>query len=240
MGLFNYNNPFIVLMVRIANMMIVSFFWVLCCIPVVTVMPSCAAMYHTVNRVIFGSGNGVIRDLFKTFKASLRPGILLSVILAIVGALVYFGIRVGMQIWSVGVFGAIYMAAGVLIAILCLTAVIYIAPALSRFEGNAGIIIRLSVYFSGRSLIRSIWYVVLLVLAIWAVEFFPLFLLVVPALYTDLIRRGVEKSMKKYIDEAGLVDAEEVEEEPAAQMQELSAREMDKLLSEDKEETNDE
>ena len=71
-------------------------------------------------------------------------------------------------------------------------------------------------------------------------EFFPLFLLVVPALYTDLIRRGVEKSMKKYIDEAGLVDAEEVEEEPAAQMQELSAREMDKLLSEDKEETNDE
>jgi len=240
MGLFNYNNPFIVLMVRIANMMIVSFFWVLCCIPVVTIMPACAALYHTVNRVIFGSGNGVIRDFFKTFKASLRPGILLSVILAVVGALVYFGIRVGMQIWSVGVFGAAYMAAGILIAVLCLTAVIYIAPALSRFEGNAGVIIRLAVYFSCRSLFRSIWYVVLLVLAVWAVEFFPLFLLVVPALYTDLIRNGVEKSMKKYIDDAGLIDAEEVEEELPAQAQEFSSREMDKMLSEDEQENRDE
>ena len=240
MGLFNYNNPFIVLMVRIANMMIVSFFWVLCCIPVVTIMPACAAMYHTVNRVIFGNGNGVIRDFFKTFKASLRPGILLSVILIIVGALVYFGIRVGQQIWNVGVFGAAYMAMGVLVAILCLSAVVYIAPALSRFEGNAGTIIRLSVYFSGRKLLRSIWYVILLVLAIWVVEFFPLILLVVPALYTDLIRRGVEKSMKKYIEDAGLIDAEEAEEELASQMQELSAREMDKLLSEDEQESGDE
>ena len=55
MGLFRYDNPFIVMMVRIANMMIVSFFWVLCCLPVVTILPACAALYYTVNKVIFGS-----------------------------------------------------------------------------------------------------------------------------------------------------------------------------------------
>ena len=33
MGLFNYNNPVIVFMVRIANMFIVSLYWVLCCLP---------------------------------------------------------------------------------------------------------------------------------------------------------------------------------------------------------------
>ena len=40
MGAFNYNTPFIVFMVRLANMMIVSFYWVLCCILVVTVLPA--------------------------------------------------------------------------------------------------------------------------------------------------------------------------------------------------------
>lgn len=56
MGAFNYNNPFIVFMVRLANMMIVSFYWVLCCIPVVTVLPACAALYHCVTRVVMASG----------------------------------------------------------------------------------------------------------------------------------------------------------------------------------------
>ena len=44
MGVFNYHNPLIVFMVRIANMMIVSFYWVLCCIPVITVLPASAAL----------------------------------------------------------------------------------------------------------------------------------------------------------------------------------------------------
>jgi hypothetical protein len=58
MGLFNYENPVIVLMVKVANMIIVSLYWILCCIPVVTILPACAALFHTVSKVIFGNGNG--------------------------------------------------------------------------------------------------------------------------------------------------------------------------------------
>lgn len=70
MGAFNYNNPFVVFMVRLANMLIVSFYWVLCCIPVVTVLPACAALYHCVTRVVMASGTGVSRDFFRSFKSA--------------------------------------------------------------------------------------------------------------------------------------------------------------------------
>lgn len=231
MGLFNYNNPVIVFMVKVANMIIVSLYWILCCIPVVTVLPACAALYHTVNKVIFGNGNGVTRDFFRAFKDALKPGVALSVIMELVGGLVVFGIYTGLQIWDAGMFGTVYMAAGVLIGFVCLTTLIYVAPALSRFEGGISVILRLSMYFSMKNQFRSAWFAVLLGLAFWSVDFFPLLLLVMPALYTDLIRGGVEKVMTGYIKAAGLEDAETSEQNDTAEtIEDVSPLEMDKLL----------
>ena len=231
MGLFNYNNPVIVFMVKVANMIIVSLYWILCCIPVVTVLPACAALYHTVNKVIFGNGNGVTRDFFRAFKDALKPGVALSVIMELVGGLVVFGIYTGLQIWDAGMFGTVYMAAGVLIGFVCLTTLIYVAPALSRFEGGISVILRLSMCFSMKNQFRSAWFAVLLGLAFWSVDFFPLLLLVMPALYTDLIRGGVEKVMTGYIKAAGLEDAETSEQNDTAEtIEDVSPLEMDKLL----------
>ena len=233
MGLFNYNNPVIVFMVKVANMIIASLYWVLCCLPVVTILPACAALYHTVNKVIFGNGNGVTRDFFTAFRAALKPGVALTILIEVVGALIAFGIYTGLQIWDAGIFGTIYMAAGVLIGFIFLTTLIYIAPTLSRFEGGISVVLRLSMYFAMKNQFRSAWYVILLGLSIWFVDFFPLLLLVMPALYTDLIRGGMEKVMQVYIRDAGL--EEEAVEETAAEakgMEDVSPMEMDKLLGE--------
>lgn len=231
MGTFNYNNPFIVFMVRLANMMIVSFYWVLCCIPVVTVLPASAALYHCVTRVVMAGGSGVSRDFFRSFKAALKPGVLLTVLVEIVGALVYLGIRTGMGIWDLNLFGTVYMAMGVLVGIICTTILVYLPPVLSRFEGGIGIVLRLAMYFSGKRLLASIWYVLLLAMGIWFVDFFPPSLFVIPALYTDLTRGGMEKAMKRYIQEAGLEDAEEVKEEKPQADETPSALELEKMLT---------
>ena len=231
MGLFRYDNPFIVLMVRIANMMIVSFFWVLCCLPVVTILPACAALYHTVNKVVFGNGAGVTRDFFRAFRGALKPGVVLSILCAVFGGLIAFGLYTGSRIWDAGVFGAAYMAAGVLIALVCLPMLIFIPPALSRFEGGISVILRLALYFSGKKRLRSLWYVALLAALCWAVDFFPLLLMVVPALYTDLIRGGVEKTMTQYIRDAGLEEEAPEEAPEAAPQEEISVSDLDALLT---------
>ena len=228
-----YNNPVIVFLVKIANMMIVSFYWVVCCNPVVTIFPATAALYHSVNKVIFGSGSGLTRDFFNSLKGAWRPGWVLSLLLAVMGGLLYLGIHSALQLWRTGVLGTAYMALGVLIALILLPMVIYVGPVLAKFEGGLNMVLRLSLYLSSRKLLQSIWFVVLFVLAVAAVDFFPLLLLIVPALYVDLIRGGVNKRIREYMEANDLHDPEETPADDTPAAPELSATELDKLLSED-------
>lgn len=232
MGGFRYNNPLIAFLVKIANMMIVSFYWVLCCIPVVTIMPATAALWHSVNKVIFGSGSGLTRDFFTALKGALKPGIWLSLLLAAMSGLLYLGIHSALQLWRSGVFGAVYMAVGVLIALVLLPAVIYVGPVLAKFEGGVNMVLRLALYFSSKKLLQSIWFVILLALAVAAVDFFPLLLLIVPALYVDLIRGGVNRRIREYMEQEGLTEPDE--DAPAAEIaaEELGAKALDRLLDE--------
>ncbi|MFR1357769.1 MAG: DUF624 domain-containing protein [Ruthenibacterium lactatiformans] len=46
---------------------LVSFYWLLTCIPVVTIIPACAALFHTVTKVIRQDGEGVTTDFFPLF-----------------------------------------------------------------------------------------------------------------------------------------------------------------------------
>lgn len=228
-----YNNPVIVFLVKIANMMIVSFYWVVCCIPVVTIFPATAALWHSVNKVVFGSGSGLTRDFFTSLKGAWRPGWALSLLLAAMGGLLYLGIHSARQLWDTGVFGAGYMAVGVLIALILLPMVLYIGPVLAKFEGGVNMVLRLSLYLSSRKLLQSLWFVLLFALAAAAIDFFPLLLLIVPALYVDLIRGGVNKRIREYMEANDLHDPDEAAEEAAPAAAELSATELDKLLSED-------
>lgn len=205
MGLFNYNNPVIKFMVKVANMMIVSLYWVLCCLPLVTILPACAGLYYATTHVVFkDGGGGVTRAFFEAFKDACKPGILLSVIADVLAVLIYLGIITGLQTWQENLFWAFYLAAGLFIAFLLLSALIFLGPVLSRFSAGTAVVLRLAFYFSGQHIFRSILYVLLLAAMVFAVDFFPLLLLIVPALYTDLIHGGVEKSMEAFITSSQL------------------------------------
>lgn len=212
MGLFNYNNPVIKFMVKVANMMIVSLYWVLCCLPLVTILPACAGLYYATTHAVFkDGGGGVTRAFFDAFKDACKPGILLSVIMDVLTVLIYLGIITGLQTWQENLFWAFYLAAGFLIAFLLLSALIFLGPVLSRFSAGAVVVLRLAFYFSGRHIFRSVLYVLLFVVMVYAVDFFPLLLLIVPALYTDLIHGGVEKSMEAFISSSQLEETHESE-----------------------------
>ena len=91
---------------------------------------------------------------------------------------------------------------------------------------------RLAVYFSGRKLLSTVFFSDLLGLMFLAVDFFPLLLLVLPAVYADLFRGPIGRDMTRYIRENGLEEA--VEPQPPQPEQEesaLGALEWDRVLS---------
>ena len=93
-------------------MLIASFCWLLGCVPIVTLLPACAALHTTVDRAVF-TGQPIVRTFWEAYRSAMKPGILLSIGCEVLGVLLYLGIRTGLQIWSTGIFGACYMALGV-------------------------------------------------------------------------------------------------------------------------------
>ena len=77
--------------------------------------------------------------------------------------------------------------------------------------------------------------VILFVMMLLAIESFPLSVVIIPALYTDLIRPSMERDLKIFIEENHLEEAEEeIEEENEDEEEAVSMSDIDAALSKKK------
>jgi len=232
MGAFNYDNPFMAIMIRIANLMLLSFYWVICSLPLITVVPASAALYHSICKVVRTNGNGVTRDFFHTLKNELKSGSVLSLTCGVSAALLAYGFFLGGQFLGEGIFGIIHFAIGALLVMVLLPTVLYVPPVLSRFQGSASVILRLSLFFSSQHPVRNLFMLVLLALIVFLVDFYPVLLMLLPGIYVDLICTGMEKILNRYAEENGLLEETEDEETVSAdQTSEMSAIALDRYLT---------
>ncbi len=202
-NLFHYDNPLIVLLTKVGNMILVSVFWLVSCIPIVTVIPATAALYHTTVKVVRGNGNGVARDFFGTLRDNLKQGAILSLLSLAAAALLTVSVSFGFQL-SYSAFGVVYLMLGLALTLTAAATVLFLPPTLSRFEGSVVIQLRLAWYFALKNPLRTLYMLVLLAVVLFACWFFPLFILILPGVYMDLICGGVEKTFLKYLRDNGL------------------------------------
>lgn len=209
----------------VANMLIVSFFWLVCSIPIVTIIPSSVALYHTTNKVIFnGRGQGVMKDFFNTFKENFVLGIKVNLIFLVALFFVVVGVYAGIQIYKWNVFGLLYLILGIVIAFVFVITIIYIPAVISRFYLRVLDTIRLSIFFALQNIFISILNVLLLALLVLIVDVVPLAIVIVPALYIDLIRVSTEKKMQKFISDNNLqASVKPVQEEVVIEKEESSS-----------------
>ena len=80
MGIFNPDNGFFRVTGKLVDLVILSAFWLFCSLPVVTVGPATAALYHTVVRCIRGNERDSWMLFFRTFKSNLKVGVLTSLV----------------------------------------------------------------------------------------------------------------------------------------------------------------
>lgn len=217
---------------RIANMMIVSFFFLLGCLPIVTIVPSCAAIYHTSVKVIRGSGSGVARDFFSAWRENLRQGIPLTLLVLLSGGILAFclcfGYRNASHSWVLA-----YLMIGCLLTLMWSFSVLWLSPALSRFQGNLGMMLRLSLYFAMSHPIADLVLMMLLIIVAVLMNFNPLLTLILPAVFTDLAAGPMEKAFTAFQESQHLESEEDtILEDELPQVQEPSALEQAKALEE--------
>lgn len=232
MGVFNYDNPFMAIMIRIANLMLLSLYWLLCCLPIITIIPACAALYHSTVNVVQGNGVGVTKAFFRVFIRECKCGIALSFLCFGCCCALAYGWFLSGQLWGSDLLGLIFMALGMLLAVILIPSMLYIPPVLSRFELNAIGVLQLSLYFSSQHFFRNLYMLALLGLMVFLVDFYPVLLLILPGMYMDLTCARMDRILTSYIKQAGLEDDLSQDTAAAEVMQpEMSCIALDQYLT---------
>lgn len=235
-NLFHYDNPLIVLLTKVGNMIVVSVLWLISCIPIITIIPATAALYHTTVKVVRGNGNGVARDFFGTLRDNFKQGAILSLLSLAAAAILAVTVNFGFQL-SYSAFGIVYLMIGLALTLTAAAVVLFLPPTLSRFEGSIVIQLRLAWYFALKNPLRTLYMMVLLIVVVFATWFFPVLILLLPGVYMDLICGGVEKTFTKYLRDNGLEpeapDDEAQEDAPPDDTAEPGALELSAALEQE-------
>lgn len=87
MGFLHEDGPITSLLSRLTDLLLVNVFWVICCLPIVTIGASTTAMYDVCMRLALHEEIGVIKTFFQSFIRHLKRGTLLFLLAALAAAL---------------------------------------------------------------------------------------------------------------------------------------------------------
>ena len=133
-GIFNPDNDLWRITGKLVDLFLLSVFWLVCSIPLFTLGPATAALYHTVVRCIRGDGRDSWTLFFRTFRANLRVGALTSLVVLAAGAFLFFLYSLLYQTAAYSRAGYVLFMAYYVFLLLPLGLLCYLFPTLSRFE----------------------------------------------------------------------------------------------------------
>lgn len=131
-GFFSSDGPLYQVLDRIGHLILLNLIWLLCCLPVVTIIPATTAFYYaTIKSIRRGRGYPLV-EYWGAFKRNLKRGIPFDIVLVALGMLLTYNYKVAAAAGTKqsAVFSMIY-----LVMLFCFAGfVIYICPVLSRFS----------------------------------------------------------------------------------------------------------
>ena len=78
------DSPLMQALNKLGDLMWLNVLTLICCIPIVTIGPSLTAMHYIALKIARNEEGYITRDFFKSFRANLRQGIIIGLILIFV------------------------------------------------------------------------------------------------------------------------------------------------------------
>lgn len=184
-GFFDYDGTFYDVTGKIFDVMIATIYWMIGCIPLITIGASCAALYRTCSHSIRRDIGTVTKEFWHSFSINFRQGFFLELIC---------GGAIFLMLWNVGIvekkmpgnIGIAFLILYSALFVIALVVSLYCFPALSRFNGETGWFVKLGIYLTFRHLPTSLLLAVLFGLCCFGIYIFLPLLLILPGAYTLL------------------------------------------------------
>ena len=137
-GIFNPENDFWRFTAKLVDIFLLSVFWLVCSIPLFTIGPATAALYHTVVRCIRGDRRDSWSLFFRTFRDNFKVGALTSLVVGAAGFVLFFLYNLLYQVAPYSQAGYVLFMAYYVFLLLPLGVLCWLFPTLSRFTFGVG------------------------------------------------------------------------------------------------------
>ena len=195
----NPDNALMITMTQITDCIFLSMFWLLGCIPVVTLGASFAALYDATYRGFRKGEKHSWGRFWQVYRENWKAGILPTAVFLAVLTLVTKGL---VALWNTAVAGGISWMlfsglAFVVVVVLGILSVLF--PMLSRFENPFPVLLKNTLFLAMANLPRTVALGILNATAGLACAFFVLPLFFLPALAALIGSVLIEPMFKPYL-----------------------------------------
>lgn len=212
-GLFNYEGPVIQIMNKIADVICLSFLWVISSIPLVTAGAATTALYYSINKCIRRGESSIWREYWGAFRANFKQATLLWLPLALLYGLIGGSCYSGYLMCISGalpkeMFYFLLIVAAVITAWSGLP-----FPYLARFQNTNRMIVKNCLGIALMNMPVVLLHLVFLFLALAMLFVFPLTILCAPGVYMVLSCYSLEPVFRKYMSPEDRAREDERDEE---------------------------
>lgn len=207
MGKFlDMDSPIMRFLNRVADLMIMNFLMMLCCIPVITAGAAFTAMHYVFLKVVRGEEGYLIKGFFKSFKENFKQATIIWLLMLLVIA-VYVGDSFIFN-YSGLTFPKALVIAVVAVAVLLVLIAVYVFPLQARFENSVKNTLKNAMILAFANLPKTLLMVACYALPIvivyfssYAILFVFLFGISAPAYGAAWIYSGIFKKLEPETEE---------------------------------------
>lgn len=197
--IFGIEGSFTGVMSRLADFVLLSVLWLLASLPLVTIVPSTAALYYACVKSLRKEHGTPVAEFKSFFSKNWKQGIGLSILYLILGGLVGFNIYSVFHMDQGSMLYHVYIVISLWLGLLFAFLSIYLPAVFSRFEYGTVDFLKNSLFMAVRHTLTSLILCAISGAAIFLMLRVYVFLIVLPAVLAFVNSYGLEKVFRKYM-----------------------------------------
>lgn len=218
MKFLNIDSPFMQVMNKVADLMILNLLTVVCMIPLITAGAALTAMHYQVLKIVRDEECYIVKGYFKAFRENFIQSTAIWLILLAIGLIL--GGDFLIMYASETEFHIIFRAVLGAVAIFALFTLVYVFPVQAKFANPVFRTIKnalaMSILQAPKSVLMVILYFIPMVLMVFAPSIFPLIMLfgmTIPAFLSAKLYNKLFLKLEGRINEMNGVKEEDEEED---------------------------
>lgn len=208
MGFWSYDSKWMRYLTRVGSLLELSLLWLVCCLPMVTVIPACAALFHTTVHIVAQDRPGAVTYFWKNFCHGLGKKIILGIGVFTSAVILITCLDLGRQLSERTNWGFLYLGAVWTLALLFLGISFHLPYVCAELEIGKMSAVRVSLYFTLRFPLKTCLMGALLALCVLGVWFYAPVIFLAGAAYPAVTRKMWLKALQAFAIEQGLYDAD--------------------------------